>query len=115
MINWLKFASIALVALAYTEQSHACRFNKPFDPEKLQADVVVRGHVTAYANPRELANNLSEYVQDNQLYFRPFGVDHRIYNSGCSMPYVIAYSDTAEREMVERLARLGFTSVEPSK
>ena len=177
MINWLKVASIALVALAYAEQSHACRFNKPFDPEKLQADVVVRGHVTAYANPRELANNLSltpqdyvlsdgivcvktvetyfgearsewcfdidnsaawatpresipddviiaakifppffdEYVQDNQLYFRPFGVDHRIYNSGCSMPYVIAYSDTAEREMVERLARLGFTSVEPSK
>jgi hypothetical protein len=177
MINWLKVASIALVALAYAEQSHACRFNKPFDPEKLKADVVVRGHVTAYANPRELAKNLSltpqnyalssgivcvktvetyfgetrsewcfdidnsvvwatpresipddviiaaksfpphfdEYVQGNQLYFRLFGVDHQIYNSGCTRPYIIPYSDTAEHEMVERLGRLGFPSVEPSK
>jgi len=58
--------------------------------------------------------HFDEYVQDNQLYFRAFGVDHRIYNSGCSMPYIIPYSASAEREMVERLARLGFTLPESS-
>ena len=176
MMNWLKVVLISLITLGFAGQSHACRITKPFDPERLQADVVIRGHVTAYANPREHAEKVSSaprdyvlsdgivcvktvetyfgearsewcfdidnsvvwatpresipddviiaaktfpphfdgYVQDNQLYFRPFGVDHRIYNSGCSKPYIISYSASAEREMVERLARLGFTSPESS-
>ncbi|KCZ86772.1 hypothetical protein [Hyphomonas jannaschiana] len=169
-----KVGLLAVVASVFALESHACRIYRPFDPDKLQADLVLRGQVISYIYPDKLAEaeggaptlpmssailcvrTLDTYFgevrekwcfdvdsstfsppdrrwipddvivaanafspEDNEIYIRnserwfgPLGVEMRVFNAGCTEPYLIAYDPSAERQMIERLVRLGFTTSE---
>ena len=162
-----KVGLLTLIASVFAAECLACRYTRVFNPDEIEADLVVRGQLVSYTHPRQqaleegvgrdgvlfsdailcirtldtylgekrdewcfdvdlstlsapsrdevpddviIAANafgpfLDEYARSNQRWFEPLGVEKRVYNAGCTAPYLIPFSEEAEQDMIERFVR----------